>query len=720
MRRLLLNIIDFDILLLVILTGNIYCQTGNVVQNRIVSSELRADTSQVNILNQISEKYVVHFPDSSLIYSRQALKLAQQLNYRAGIENSFLMIGKATFNKNLFKESLIFYHKVFNLADPKADKKIIVKTNYEYGLSLYYLAQYNESLTYFYKARNQAKAVDDNIPLASSTLMIGTVLSILGKDNEATKYEFEALEISEKNNDTQGTADAALEIGNIYDTMKNQKKAITYYEKAEVLYKVINDLWNLQVVNECMGDIYEERHDHKTALEYYFKAMKFAYDTKDPIAIGEAESSIGRIYSNMKEYDNSINYNKRALENLELTQDSIRTLMAIVNIGYSYLKLGRIDDAIFYLNRGLKKAVELKSFDDVSNCYHYLSSAFEEKKDYKKSLEYFKLFKNSSDSVYNIAKAKQILDVQTKYETEKEKNENVLLKKDEALQNEIIKRQYGVLLVVLGSFILMMIIAVLLFKLNSQKKKLNIQLVNQKKEIEEYASKLHELNAAKDKFFTIIAHDLKNPFHSIIGITNLLVNDPHELSNEEKSLTYRMIYDTSKNAYALLGNLLQWAQSQTGRIEFVATQFYLREVIDKSTALLQGLANEKSIGLHVEIPPDLKVHADKNMIETVVRNLLNNAIKFTERNGHVDLYCAKDGEKVIISIKDNGVGIQKEVAENLFKIDSVHSTIGTNKETGSGLGLLLCKEFVLKNSGEIWVESELGKGSTFYFSLPLA
>jgi len=720
MKNSLLNIIGFDILLVITFAGNLYCQNNNAIQNKISLAELRSDTSQVNILNQISQKYLDNLPDSSLIYSKKALKLGEQLNFRSGIENSLFLIGRASYNKNLFKESLSYYNKIFRIANPKKDKILLVKTNYEYGIGLYYLAQYNEALSYFYKARKQAQAVDDNMYLASSTLMIGTVLSILGKDNEAIKYEFEALAVSEKNSDTKGIADACIEIGNIYDTMKNQAKAILYYLRVENLYKEINDQWNLQIVNECIGDIYEERQDHKTALEYYFKAIKFAYNTKNQIAIGEAESNIGRIYSNLKEYDKSISYNKKALASLEQTQDSIRTLMALVNIGYSYLKLGSIDQAIHYLNYGLKRAIELKSYDDISSCYKYLSNAFEKKNNFKKSLEYFKLYKSSNDSVYNIARSKQILDVQTKYETEEEKNENIILKKDEALQHEIIKRQYTVLVVVLISFILMLIIAVLLFRLNSQKKKLNIQLVDQKKEIEDYAAKLNELNATKDKFLTIIAHDLKNPFHAIIGITNLLVTDPHELSDEDKVLTYRMIHETSKNAYALLGNLLQWAQSQTGRIKFVPEQIYLKELIAKNILLFQSSADAKSINLHIKVPDDLMVTADKNMIDAVIRNLLNNAIKFTDRDGSVNLYTNIEDGKALVSVEDNGIGISKDDIESLFKIDLVHSMQGTNKESGSGLGLLLCKEFVTRNSGDIYIKSEIGKGSVFSFSLPLA
>lgn len=229
---------------------------------------------------------------------------------------------------------------------------------------------------------------------------------------------------------------------------------------------------------------------------------------------------------------------------------------------------------------------------------------------------------------------------------------------------------------------------------------------------------LKELNAAKDKFFSIIAHDLKNPFNAIIGFSNILIEQINKKDYEGIAEYAGIILDSSKRAMSLLSNLFQWSRSQTGRMEFNPEPIELVGLINEVIKLSNDSAQQKSITITKEIPQSLNISADKAMINAILRNLISNAIKFTNKDGNITISAQQEQNEVVVTVCDNGVGIRKDAIEKLFRIDESYTTTGTQKEKGTGLGLLLCKEFVLKHGGKIWVTSEFGKGSSFCFTIP--
>lgn len=231
---------------------------------------------------------------------------------------------------------------------------------------------------------------------------------------------------------------------------------------------------------------------------------------------------------------------------------------------------------------------------------------------------------------------------------------------------------------------------------------------------------LEALNAQKDKFFSIIAHDLRSPFNAILGISELLVNKIKKNNYEGVDEYARKIYQSSEQAMSLLTNLLEWASTQTGRIEFKPEYFELIDFIEESIPMFDNVASQKSITIKGELPPSILAFADKPMIGTVLRNLISNAIKYTRQDGEIIISANKGQNEIMVSVGDDGVGIAANRLDNLFLIDQSESTPGTNDEKGTGLGLILCKEFVEKHKGRIWAKSQKGKGSTFSFTIPVA
>lgn len=229
---------------------------------------------------------------------------------------------------------------------------------------------------------------------------------------------------------------------------------------------------------------------------------------------------------------------------------------------------------------------------------------------------------------------------------------------------------------------------------------------------------LKQINAAKDKFFTILAHDLKNPFWAILSFSELLAKNLKESGDLESFQIAKHIKNAAENTYELVENLLHWARSQTGKIEFKPRKFLVHELTLTTIQLIESQAFNKQIQISDEVPKNLLVFADLNLSRTVLRNLLSNAIKFTPNQGMVKVSAAEKEGFIEICVSDNGEGIPPVGLQKIFRIDEKYTTLGTNNEKGTGLGLILCKEFVEKQGGQIWVESEVGSGSKFFFTLP--
>jgi signal transduction histidine kinase len=225
-------------------------------------------------------------------------------------------------------------------------------------------------------------------------------------------------------------------------------------------------------------------------------------------------------------------------------------------------------------------------------------------------------------------------------------------------------------------------------------------------------------NATKDKFFNILAHDLRSPFSSILGFSKLLQENHKNYDTEQRVQLIKPIVDSTQKTFELLENLLEWARSQSGQITLNPDYYELQLLIDEIINIAEGAAKNKKVNLISAITEKISVYIDEEIVKTILRNLITNAIKFTPKGGTVNINAIQCNEIITVSISDTGVGISKEKQNSLFDLTKKTTTKGTNGETGSGLGLILCKEFVEKQDGNIWVESELGKGSTFYFTIP--
>jgi signal transduction histidine kinase len=249
-------------------------------------------------------------------------------------------------------------------------------------------------------------------------------------------------------------------------------------------------------------------------------------------------------------------------------------------------------------------------------------------------------------------------------------------------------------------------------------KEQNTTLEQQKEEIRAQRDELELANATKDKFFSIIAHDLRNPFNTLLGMSELIIDNIQSKDYEKALLLSKYLNQTSNSAFELLENLLTWSRCQSGRLEFDPKENSIKKILNLTLQLLAGTAQVKGISLQCNLESDLEVFADNNMLLTIIRNLVTNAIKFSNKGDIITLDAFEKNQLVTVSVSDTGIGMNATTIKKIFEIGNKTKTYGTADEPGTGLGLILCKEFVEKNGGKIWVESTEGIGSTFFFTVP--
>jgi signal transduction histidine kinase len=492
-----------------------------------------------------------------------------------------------------------------------------------------------------------------------------------------------------------------------------QHQNILTYAKAERIPKLEAES------HKDLAEIYTNEKDYEKALDHYKNALETYRRIKLPLFEAECLNAIGDIYLIKNNDDRAYENYLAALTILRKLKNAEFQLATLYNsVAQYYLKNNNPERALANLKLANPLAQKSQNQELIQKTFELLSKSYKDLGDYQKALEYSELFKALEDFLQKEKNDSRILKMQSRYTINQKQSlidqlELNRIQKDFELEKEKRFKDFLIIMVSLIAIILLLIFSLfILQKRNNRKlKEANLKVKAQNDELE-------DLNATKDKFFSIISHDLKGPLNSLTSFSGLLMNHTSSLSTEEIQMLAKDLDKSLKNLFALLENLLQWSRSQTGNIEFTTEEFDLTELLNENKRLLDRQAENKNIQIEVKNTKAITVNAHLNSITTVIRNLLSNAIKFTNEGGQIKMGIVNESNQYVVKIADNGVGMPKDVASKIFRIDTKHSTQGTAKEKGTGLGLILCKEFVEKNGGKIWVKSEEGKGTIFSFSLP--
>ncbi len=644
------------------------------------------------------------YPDSE-----EGLILAlEQTNVDSTKRNLIIKLATlySSFDKN---KSVNYYQQALKYDMDNQRRALLLNT---IGFNYWSLGNFNKALNFY----NQSLLLYNNL---QDSTRIGVVINNIasaswsqGKWNDALEYYQKALVFRTAANERQGVSNTLNNIGLIYQDFGVYDEALNYHNEALEIALEINSSAAISYSYSNIGLCYMLKEEFESALKYQKLGFQIYSGNKNNGRNNSYYlSNIGTVFSKLNVIDSALFYFNESLEQATLISNKHRIAIAEHNLGKNQLRLGKLNIAANHIQNSYQSALKNNYKDLLRDNQFALAEIEEARGNAKQALEYYKNATAIRDSLFNKLEISKFTQITIEEIQDKEENEKALLMENIEIQKIKIREERMIHWILISGSLFLLLTLIYITRSRKSIKKLNSQLLKSEKE-------LKQANEDKIKFFSIISHDLRSPFNSIIGLSNLLsleIKAKHIENIDKYSST---IHNASQKAMNLLSNLMEWALSQTGRMQFIPKKIDINELINENALLFSDMANQKSISITNKINGKLFVNADKSMINTILRNLISNAIKFTKNNGSIQILSELKGNKVEVAVRDNGIGLPKSSIEKLFKIDTQLSTPGTQEEEGTGLGLMLCKEFIEKHGEKIWVESEPNNGSTFYFTLP--
>ncbi len=620
------------------------------------------------------------------------------------------------FSENLYRiypdSALLHTEKALQLAYQSKDNLRVAKCLRQKAACLRALGKYEKALKINAEALHISMQLQDNIEIIRNTNDIGDIYALEGNYKWATEQYLEALKMSRTINYKKGIGRSLNDLGSINEAMEQIDKALKYWQESMIVCKEIGDVYGLGTAQKNIALAYFKQHQYNKALYYNQKATaNFLLINNIPRYVASLVST-SEVYQAIHEYDSAFFYAQKASYLGQYHKDHHKEALAAINMGGIYAQQNKQVPALKYLHYGFKVAQKYhhKRLAQLAAEKLYVLHKHHQEKD--SALFYHELLMVVKDSLLDIEKAQQITALQLSYDLETKHKE--LAQKEQVIHSQR--------LMTLGLVVLSALLALLAFSFYFQQRKLNKQntiLEVQNRKIGLQAEQMTQLNNLKDKLFSIISHDLRSPLQNLQGTLELL-NTENALKHEEILQITTSIQQQTENVSVVMENLLQWSLAQMKGQKLQITQINLLIATQEAINLLQNIAKNKNITISSFIDSALDIWTDENHLKFIVRNLLANAIKFTPMGGHISLHSKVTGEMVVVSVEDTGVGMTPEQCQSLFNVNTHFSTTGTQAEKGTGLGLLLVKDFVELNGGEVFVKSEVGKGTTFSFTIKRA
>jgi len=585
-------------------------------------------------------------------------------------------------------------------------------------LNLTRAQDYDRSIDYFIRAL----ALEDSLGLKSERIFtllgMSQVFEEVGDFTEAADLLEQARKATEQTGNLHLQAYVILQQGDNQAAQARLDEAVASYNQVLGYRDQMQDPAAEADALFRLAHVYTQQTKYEEALEEHKKALAIRRTLQDRKGEAVSLNDIGELYRLMGNQDKALANHQVALKIRRQLGDKLAQAQSHNNIGILYYMEKRYERAINELLMALDAAQDSQDKYQISRSYEHLSASYEEARDYKNALKYRTLYQGIHDFIEHENTERKLIAVRHGYALDQKESKIGSLEADRVTREREIEAQKQFrngLFVVIG---LVLIIALLVIYLYVMKRKSNQELQTANERVSRQNLQLQQLNGTKDKFFSILGHDLKGPLNSLTSFSGLLINHTDSLTKDEIKMLALDLDKSLKNLFALLENLLEWSRSQTGNIEFKPEPFDLASVLETNKELLKVQAQNKKISIDNACKAEVIVHAHRHSINTVIRNLISNAIKFTPEGGAIIINAQQAQDEVMVSVADNGVGMTPEVIGKLFRIDTKLTTKGTADEKGTGLGLILCKEFIEKNGGRIGVDSKPGEGTVFYFTLP--
>jgi len=687
-------LISLSISFLMIISGYTFGQNRNKIDSITALIKTENNTEKLaDNYNNLANLYSHNDIDSAYLFVKKALELSKKAGYKNGEAEAYYLFSYFDDRKGNIEKAIENLQKAIDIYTELGDSSYLAGCYNNLGVFYSYSTDQKTSLEYFIKAMNLAEEINETFALSEAYSNIASNYEFLKEYVSALKYYNKALEVDLEANNQHNIAFSYISVGSINLKLQRYESAHDSLLKAKEMISLVDDYYRKTELYINLADYFIETGQIDSAISHIMIAKDLNSREKYSRLNADILTREGDLLFKQKKYSESIDY---------------------YDIAISQYLNQKVHDALYdiYTN----KSIALSELGKHEKAYEILKQAQKLNEDFKpqeiaKTLGEFEHAEELKEE-----KAKMLLEQEIL--NQKSKNEVILI------QAKLHRAIFSIAF--LGAIIILIIYFYVVKRKHNSILEENFKLIQKQKmlleenflELKANEEKLIRLNATKDKFFSIIAHDLKNPFNVLIGLSDIVISDPDVRHSKDFEEIIDGIFTTAKSGYNLLDNLLEWARSQTGELEYKPSVVNMAEIVTVNTTFFRESAKSKKIEICNSIPSDLEIFADYNMVNFVVRNILNNAIKFSFLNGKIEINASQSDNGYIFSIQDYGIGMNKETEDKLFKIESTSPKPGTANEMGTGLGLIICKEFVEKNGGEIWVESQERKGSCFYFRLP--
>jgi len=647
--------------------------------------------------------------------------LYMKLNLLKGEEKASVLYQIAMLQIDTYPDSALHYLESAELIiGDNENSEILPEVLVNIGLIFSWKDEFERSLFYTRHAFELFQDRGNIDQVGYTALKMGNIYFHLGDYSRAMEYYLESMDAYEQTENKSRIAHIHNNLGTISHETGDLENAELQYRESLRLYREVDDrVRTLKVLNN-LGTLFYDKKAYDSALVYLNDVLIFSEsDTLDNnYLISSACNNLALVYHDMGEPDAGMVYLYRSLSKAREISNTYNIVSAYINLGSFHSELGNFDSAAYYLETGLAlidttgyQTLKLELLKETSRMYAA-------KNDFRRAYFWGCKADTLDKMIFNQDMSRKLANLRVGYEQDFQNSEIDRLKNERLNQ---LKLAYAYLISIIVTIILIVIIAINLRAKRSANKQLkdkNNQLTETIQRLKDSEEELKNLNQSKDRLFSIVAHDLRNPVAAISGFTELLHDNFDQLDTETQKEYLLQIMQGTQRMQNLLENLLIWARSQMKAVNFEPEKINVKELVADSIKQVAANLENKKLKYSTEINQDIYVYGDYSMILTVVRNILMNAVKFSFPGGNIIIRAFPENGQCVISIKDEGIGIQSEIQGKIFSGDSFFSTPGTSGEPGSGLGMKISREFMEKNNGEIGVKSEPGKGTTFYIKLP--
>jgi len=697
-----------------------------LIARTLKDTSRKAEPVSIDGINKLAENCFESFPDSTLYYGAIAVNLSKKINYSKGMADGSMQLAAVyTFNGDYKTAAYNFNYAL----------KLYLQLNNNYGVSEVYiglgrlddfLGNYDAAIKLFNKALDlRLKQKPNNqMDIADCYAIMGVTYDNKGQFSKALDYDFKALATDIQHKDALAAADNYCNIGVIMQELELYDKAYIYFNKALEIWHGANDKQGISTAYQNIGEILVAKKNYRSAIRYYNKASAIFKAMADQEGISLMYTDLGLLHFHTNHPDSAIYYFNLSLKSAVQNKIKYNKAHAYLGLAMVYNQQKDYHKAYDYAMLAQTTANSLGSINIKSDAALQLSDALGGLNQFKEAYSTHRLYSQLKDSFKTDENFQKLMAYNRELDFEKSL-------RDDAERQNTLEKTYGTKLTIINrlvytyaivAFIMTVLVA---FYYNAKRKQQqinklltakNVEVLSQKTDLNIQADKLNELNVLKDRLIGVLAHDLRAPLSTLHGLFALMTEkdiDYHEFIEMAPS-----VFNKLESTSDFLDTLLFWINSQVDNVEQTAKSFSLCDLVELELKMVDGLLAQKSLSVKNNVAAGDIVLADPSSIRIVIHNLLTNSIKFSRKGTTIEMatYPTDDGYRVFV-IRDQGLGMAETQLNSLFK-SKVNSTLGTDNEIGTGMGLLFCKDLVEKYGGKIWAKSSKGEGTELFFMLP--